>query len=320
LPAIFSSSIFSQQDFLLPSKIAQSIFTVDNQNEYSDQQLLICPSDGFLYLRRKFQIMDLKLKDKVAFISGSTAGIGFAIAQRFIAEGAQVIINGRTQEGVNKAVAALKATYKDAQVSGIPADFSKSGEVDQLLKALPEVDILVNNAGIFEPKAFTEIPDEDWFRFFEVNVMSGIRLSRHYFPKMLAKNWGRIIFISSESGVFIPDEMIHYGMTKTAQIAVSRGLAELTKGTGVTVNSILPGPTRSKGVGGFIEDLSKANNISVEAVEEDFFKNLRPTSLLQRFASVEEIADTTVYFCSPLASATNGAAIRVEGGLIRSVV
>lgn len=264
--------------------------------------------------------MDLKLKDKIAFISGSTAGIGFAIAQRLIAEGAQVIINGRTQEGVDKAVAALKADHKEAKVSGIAADFAKVEEVDRLLQALPEVDILVNNAGIFEPKAFADIPDEDWLRFFEVNVMSGIRLSRHYFPKMLAKNWGRIIFISSESGVFIPDEMIHYGMTKTAQIAVSRGLAELTKGTGVTVNSILPGPTRSKGVGGFLEDLSKANNITVEAVEEDFFKNLRPTSLLQRFASVEEIADTTVYFCSPLASATNGAAIRVEGGLIRSVV
>ena len=167
---------------------------------------------------------------------------------------------------------------------------------------------------------FAEIPDEDWFRLFEVNVMSGIRLCRHYFPKMLAKNWGRIIFISSESAVFIPDEMIHYGMTKTAQIAVSRGLAELTKGTGVTVNSILPGPTKSKGVGVFLEDLSKANGKSAIEVEEDFFKNMRPTSLLQRFASVEEVANTTVYYCSPLASATNGAAIRVEGGLIRSII
>ncbi|RYY18049.1 MAG: SDR family oxidoreductase, partial [Chitinophagaceae bacterium] len=188
------------------------------------------------------------------------------------------------------------------------------------IEQLPEVDILINNAGIFEPKAFTEITDEDWFRFFEVNVMSGVRLSRHFFPKMLNKNWGRIIFISSESAVFIPDEMIHYGMTKTAQLGVSRGLAELTKGSNVTVNSILPGPTKSKGVGGFIEDLSKANNKSIEEVEKDFFTNMRPTSLLQRFASVEEIADTVVYYSSPLASATNGASIRVEGGLIRSIL
>jgi len=180
--------------------------------------------------------------------------------------------------------------------------------------------ILINNACIFEPKPFAEIPDEDWFKFFEVNVMNGIRLSRHYFPKMLTKNWGRIIFISSESAVFIPDEMIHYGMTKTAQLAISRGLAELTKGTNVTVNSILPGPTKSKGVGGFLEDLSKANNKTLNEVEDDFFKNMRPTSLLQRFASVEEIADTIVYFSSPLASATNGASIRAEGGLIRSIL
>jgi NAD(P)-dependent dehydrogenase (short-subunit alcohol dehydrogenase family) len=264
--------------------------------------------------------MDLKLKDKVVFVSGSTAGIGFAIAKRFLQEGAQVVINGRTKDSVDKAVEELKLLVQGAVVSGIPADFSKADEVSQLLGKLPEVDILINNAGIFEPKAFVDIPDEDWFRFFEVNVMSGIRLSRHYFPKMLQKNWGRIIFISSESAVFIPDEMIHYGMTKTAQIAVSRGLAELTKGTGVTINSILPGPTKSKGVGGFIEDLAKAGSKTTGEVEEDFFKNLRPTSLLQRFASVEEIADTVVYFSSPLASATNGASVRVEGGLIRSIL
>ena len=264
--------------------------------------------------------MDLKLKDKIVFVSGSTAGIGYAIAQRFLQEGAQVIINGRSQEGVDKAVAELKSTVMNAAVSGIAADFSKVDEVNALISALPEVDILINNAGIFEPKPFAEIPDEDWFRFFEVNVMSGIRLSRHCFPKMLNSNWGRIIFISSESAVFIPDEMIHYGMTKTAQLAVSRGLAELTKGTNVTVNTILPGPTKSRGVGTFLEDLAKADNTSMNAVEEDFFINMRPTSLLQRFATVEEIADTTVYFCSPLASATNGASIRVEGGLIRSIL
>ena len=264
--------------------------------------------------------MDLQLTGKTVFISGSTAGIGYAIAKRFLMEGAVVTINGRSQSSVNEAVAALQQEVPGANVKGIPADFAKADEVDRLLAALPEVDILVNNAGIFEPKAFADIPDADWFRFFEVNVMSGVRLSRFYFPKMLAKKWGRIIFISSESAVFIPDEMIHYGMTKTAQLAVSRGLAELTKGTGVTVNAILPGPTKSKGVGGFLEELATAYKQTVEQVEQDFFKNMRPTSLLGRFASVEEVADTTVYYCSPLASATNGASIRVEGGLVRSIL
>ena len=264
--------------------------------------------------------MDLKLNDKVVFISGSTAGIGFAIAKRFLSEGARVIINGRTKEGVDKAVSELSSFADNPKVSGISADFSKVDQVNRLIAELPDIDILINNAGIFEPKAFTDIPDEDWFRFFEVNVMSGIRLSRHFFPAMLQKNWGRIIFISSESAVFIPEEMIHYGMTKTAQLAISRGLAELTKGSDVTVNAILPGPTKSKGVGGFLEDLSKAGNKPVSEVEKDFFKNMRPTSLLQRFASVGEIADTVVYFSSPLASATNGAAIRADGGLIRSVL
>lgn len=264
--------------------------------------------------------MDLKIEGKTAFISGSTAGIGLAIAKRLLNEGVKVIINGRKQDGVDKAVAALKAMNKNYDVKGIAADFSKADEVNTLISQLPDIDILINNAGIFEPKPFADIPDEDWYRFFEVNVMSGIRLSRHFFPKMIAKDWGRIIFISSESGVFIPDEMIHYGMTKTAQIAVSRGLAELTKGTNVTVNAILPGPTRSKGVGGFIEDLASAGKKSTEEVELDFFKNMRPTSLLQRFATVEEVADTVVYYTSGLASATNGAAIRVEGGLVRSIL
>jgi NAD(P)-dependent dehydrogenase (short-subunit alcohol dehydrogenase family) len=264
--------------------------------------------------------MDLKLQHKTAFVSGSTAGIGFAIAKRLLAEGAAVIINGRSEPSIAEAVAALKELVPGAKVSGIAADFSQAEEVNRLIKALPEIDILINNAGIFEPKAFEDIPDEDWFRFFEVNVMSGIRLSRHCFPLMKQKNWGRIIFISSESAVFIPDEMIHYGMTKTAQLAVSRGLAELSKGTGVTVNAVLPGPTRSKGVGAFLEDLAKAGKTSVDQVEQDFFKDMRPSSLLQRFADVEEIADTVVYFCSPLAAATNGAAIRADGGLIRSIL
>ncbi len=264
--------------------------------------------------------MDLKIKNRTAFVSGSTAGIGFAIANRLLAEGVRVIINGRSEESVNKAVKELQRQDNNFLITGIAADFSKPEEVEYLLTQLPGIDILVNNAGIFEPKPFLEIPDKDWLRFFEVNVMSGIRLSRHCFPRMMAENWGRIIFISSESAVFIPSEMIHYGMTKTAQLAVSRGLAELTQGTDVTVNSILPGPTKSKGVGAFIEDLSKTDHITKQEVEENFFKNMRPTSLLKRFASVEEVADTVVYYCSALASATNGASIRVEGGLVRSIL
>ncbi|RYD79151.1 MAG: SDR family oxidoreductase [Sphingobacteriales bacterium] len=264
--------------------------------------------------------MDLQLKNKTAFVSGSTAGIGYAIAANLLKEGVHVIINGRSEERVNSAVKALKETSGSDNVSGIAADFSKADEVNALIDKLPEIDILINNAGIFEPKAFDQIPDEDWFRFFEVNVMSGIRLSRVLFPKMLQKNWGRIIFISSESAVFIPDEMIHYGMTKTAQLAVSRGLAELTKGSGVTVNSILPGPTKSEGVGSFIEDLAKSGKLTVSEVEADFFKNMRPTSLIKRFLDVQEIADTVTYYVSPLASGTNGAAIRVEGGLVRSIL
>ncbi|GAO42600.1 SDR family NAD(P)-dependent oxidoreductase [Flavihumibacter petaseus] len=264
--------------------------------------------------------MDLQLEGKKAFVSGSTAGIGYAIAEQLLGEGVAVTINGRTDKSVQEAVAALQKDFPGREVNGIAADFANAGDVSRLISQLTDIDILINNAGIFEPKPFTEIPDEDWFRFFEVNVMSGVRLSRHVFPKLLEKNWGRIIFISSESAVFIPDEMIHYGMTKTAQLAISRGLAELTRGTGVTVNSILPGPTRSKGVGGFLDDLARAGNQTAATVEEDFFKNMRPTSLLQRFADVKEVAATVVYYCSPLASATNGASIRVEGGLIRSIL
>lgn len=271
------------------------------------------------YLSFKIITMDLQLKDKTAFISGSTAGIGFATAKRLAIEGAQVIINGRSQQSVDEAVAELKQTG-NKNISGIVADFANVDDINRLISELPNIDILINNTGIFEPKPFTEIPDEDWFRFFDINVMSGVRLSRHFFPKMMEKNWGRIIFISSESGIMIPDEMIHYGMTKSAQLAVSSGLAQLTKGTNVTVNSILPGPTKSRGVGQFLEDLAKADNKSIAEVETDFFKNMRPTSLIQRFAAVEEIADTIAYYVSPLASATNGAAIRVEGGLVRSIV
>jgi NAD(P)-dependent dehydrogenase (short-subunit alcohol dehydrogenase family) len=264
--------------------------------------------------------MDLKLKGKTAFISGSTNGIGFAIAKKLLEENATVVINGRTQESIDGALKELKELFPQGNVTGIPADFSNAEQVNSLIGKLPEIDILVNNIGIFEPKPFFEIPDTDWFHFFEVNVMSGIRLSRHLMPKMLAKNWGRILFISSESAVFIPDEMIHYGMTKTAQIAISRGLAELTKNTNVTVNTILPGPTKSAGVVTFLNDLAKAGNISVEEAEENFFNTTRPTSLIQRFATVDEIASTVVYFSSPLAATTNGAAIRADGGIVKSIL
>lgn len=264
--------------------------------------------------------MDLKISDKTAFISGSTAGIGFAIAKRLAKEGATVIINGRSQEAVDKAVAELKAATDNSNVSGIAADFYQVEEINNLLNQLPSVDILINNTGIFEPKPFAEIPDEDWFRFFDINVMSGVRLSRHLFPKMLEKNWGRVIFISSETGVSSASEMVHYGMTKTAQLAISRGMAELTKGTSVTVNAILPGPTKSRGIGGFIEDMAKAGNITPNEAEQNFFKDIRPSSLLQRFSTVDEIADTVAYYASPLASASNGAAIRVDGGTIKTII
>ncbi|WP_207534179.1 SDR family NAD(P)-dependent oxidoreductase [Desertivirga arenae] len=264
--------------------------------------------------------MDLQLKNKTAFISGSTAGIGYAIAGRLAAEGATVIINGRTQGAVDAAVLALKKTSSNNNVSGIAADFLKVDEINDLLRNLPPIDILINNAGIFEPRPFEDISDEDWFRFFDMNVMSGVRLSRYLFPKMLKNNWGRVIFISSETAVSVASEMVHYGMTKTAQIAVSRGMAELTKGTGVTVNSILPGPTKSRGIESFISEMAEAAGISAPEAEQNFFKDIRPTSLIQRFASVEEVANTVAYYVSPLASAINGAAIRVEGGTIKTII
>lgn len=262
--------------------------------------------------------MDLQLNNKTAFISGSTAGIGYAIAKGLAKEGANIILNGRTQPNVDTAIRQLQAEVPGAKITGIPADFANAVEVADLLDKLPEIDILINNVGIFEPKPFTEIPDEDWFNMFNVNVMSGVRLSRQVFPSLLKKNWGRIIFISSESAVFIPSEMIHYGMTKTAQLSISRGLAELTKGTGVTVNTVLPGPTKSRGVIDFIANLARQENKTTAEIEQLFFKEFRPTSLIERFASIEEIANMVTYIASPLSSATNGATLRAEGGLLKS--
>jgi NAD(P)-dependent dehydrogenase (short-subunit alcohol dehydrogenase family) len=264
--------------------------------------------------------MDLQLKNKKALVSGSTAGIGFAIAKRLLEEGTTVYINGRTKEKVIASIHRLQELVPDAKVLGVAADFSNVEDVNRLLKEIPAVDILVNNVGIFEPKPFVEIPDADWLKLFEVNVLSGVRLSRHYFPGMLKNNWGRIIFISSESAIQIPEEMIHYGMTKTAEIAVSRGLAELTKGTNVTVNTILPGPTKSEGAITFIDQLSKQQNKSKETVEKEFFQTARPTSILQRFTSPDEVANMVTYIASPLSSGTNGAALRVDGGVLKSAV
>lgn len=264
--------------------------------------------------------MDLQLKNKKALVTGSTAGIGYAIAKQLAKENAQVYVNGRTKERVEAAIKKLKEETGNQDIHGVTADFSNNNDIDNLIKQLPEVDILVNNVGIFEPKAFGDITDADWMKFFEVNVLSGVRLARAYFDKMIAKTWGRIIFISSESAIQIPGEMIHYGMTKTAQIAVSRGLAELTKGTGVTVNTVLPGPTESEGVGGFLENLAREQGKTPEQVEKDFFQHMRPTSLLQRFTSTDEVANLVAYVASPLSSATNGAALRADGGVVKSIL
>jgi NAD(P)-dependent dehydrogenase (short-subunit alcohol dehydrogenase family) len=264
--------------------------------------------------------MDLQLTNKKALVTGSTGGIGFAIASLLAQEGASVVVNGRSQQRVEQAVQRLQAERKNAQVTGIAADLGTKEGVNRLTRDLPAVDILVNNLGIFEPKPFAEITDEDWLRFFEVNVLSGARLSRFYLPRMLQANWGRIVFMSSESGVNIPVEMIHYGVTKTAQIALARGLAETTAGTGVTVNSVLPGPTRSEGVEQFVADLAKGQGTDAARVEAEFFRTARPSSLLRRFAAPEEVASLVVYVCSPRASATNGAALRVDGGVVRSIL
>lgn len=263
--------------------------------------------------------MKIDLSGKTALVTGSTAGIGNAIAKGLAETGAEVVINGRGQAKVDAAVAAIAKVVPGARLRGIAADVSTAAGCKALLAALPEVDILVNNAGIFEPKDFFDIPDEDWERFFEVNVMSGVRLSRGYMQGMLKRDWGRIVFISSESGLNIPTEMIHYGMTKTAQLAIARGLAQLTRGTAITVNSVLPGPTMSEGVETFVKDLAKQNGQSVEEAASNFVKQHRPTSLLQRFASTEEIANLVVYVCSKQASATNGAALRAEGGIVNTI-
>lgn len=263
--------------------------------------------------------MDLQLAHKTAFISGSTQGIGFAIAKQLLQEGARVIINGRTKDTTEKAVQRLMATFPAASVSGITADFSKSNEVNNLLRSLPSIDILVNNVGIYDLKAFEDISDTDWMNMFEINVMSGIRLSRVLLPGMLERKWGRILFISSESGINVPANMIHYGMTKTAMLAVSNGLSKLTKGTEVTVNTILGGPTYSDGVAHTVEQIAQAQGISPEQMKAAIIQRTNPHSLLQRFITPEEVANLAAYLCSPLAVATNGSALRADGGVLNSL-
>ena len=259
--------------------------------------------------------MNLQLENKTALVTGSTKGIGFAIARWLAAEGAEVIVNGRTE-----ATAVAAAAKIGGRVRGVGADVSTAAGCAALRGRVPEVDILINNAGIFEPKPFAEIPDEDWDRFYQVNVMSGVRLTRAYLPGMLARNWGRVVFISSESGLQIPAEMIHYGMTKAAELALVNGLAQLTRGTAVTVNGVLPGPTASEGVTEVVDKLAAGARQTPAEFEKEFFRSVRPTSLLQRFATVDEVASQVACLCSPLAAATNGAAVRVDGGVVRGTM
>jgi NAD(P)-dependent dehydrogenase (short-subunit alcohol dehydrogenase family) len=263
--------------------------------------------------------MDLGLKGKRAVVTGSTAGIGLAAARALAEEGALVTVNGRTAERVEAAVRTLEREVPGARVAGVAADLGRAEGCAVLARQVPEVDILVNNVGIFEPKPFEEIPDQDWIRFFETNVMSGIRLTRHYLPGMRKRDWGRIVFVSSESALQIPVEMIHYGMTKTAQIAIARGVAESLVGTGVTVNSVLPGPTRSEGVGEFITRLAESKGTDAASAEREFFATARPSSIIRRFTAPDEVAAMIAYVCSAKASATTGAALRVDGGVVRAI-
>jgi NAD(P)-dependent dehydrogenase (short-subunit alcohol dehydrogenase family) len=263
--------------------------------------------------------VNLRLDGKKALVTGSTAGIGFAIARALAREGASVVITGRTQERVDHATQNIQQEIRDAKISGIAADLATPDGISKCIQAAPTVDVLVNNLGVYELKPFEQITDDDWHAIIETNFMSGVRLSRRYLPRMKAANWGRIIFISSESATNIPVEMIHYGVTKTMQVALARGLAETTAGTAVTVNSVLAGPTRSEGVEKFIFDMARTKNVAPDDIEKEFFRTVRASSLLQRFATTDEVAALVTFVASPLSSATNGAALRVEGGVVRSI-
>jgi NAD(P)-dependent dehydrogenase (short-subunit alcohol dehydrogenase family) len=263
--------------------------------------------------------MIIDLKDRKAVVTGSTAGIGRAIAEGLARAGARVVINGRGDEKVNNALAELRVMFPRAEISGVATDVSTPEGAAQLIAAAEDADILVNNLGTARPKPFAEISDADWLDLFQINVMSGVRMSRHHLPRMVKRGWGRVVFISSESAVNIPKEMIDYGMTKTAQLAISRGLAEAVAGTGVTVNAVLPGPTRSESLIGWMKGLAESQGITVAEAEAQFLKTMRPTSLINRFATTDEVANMVVYVCSDQASATTGAALRVDGGVVRYV-
>ena len=263
--------------------------------------------------------MNLQLDGKKTLVTGSTAGIGFAIARTLAREGASVVITGRTQERVDNATESIRKEIRDAKISGIAVDLATPEGISKCIEAVPAVDVLVNNVGVYEPKPFEQITDDDWQTIIEVNFMSGVRLSRHYLSRMKAANWGRIIFISSESAINIPVEMIHYGVTKTMQVALARGLAETTLGTALTVNSVLAGPTRSEGVEKFLIDMARTKNVTPEEIEKEFFHTARPGSLLQRFATTDEVAALVAFIASPLSSAINGAALRAEGGVVHSI-
>lgn len=260
--------------------------------------------------------MDLNLSGKTALVTGSTAGIGFAIAKRLAAEGADVVVTGRNQSKLDAAVAEIGAV---GAVRSVLADAATAEGAARLIAAVPDVDILVNNLGIYEAKPFVDVSDAEWHHFFEVNVVSGVRLARHYFPRMLARDWGRLIFIASESALLPPAEMVHYGMTKTAQLSIARGLAEQTRGTGVTVNSVMPGPTRSEGIVDFIQSVVENKDAPEAEREAEFFRKLRPLSLIQRLIEADEIGAMVAYLASPLAAATNGAALRAEGGIVPTI-
>jgi len=264
--------------------------------------------------------MNYQLENKLALVSGSTAGIGLAIATSLAAEGAEVIVNGRTDGRIAEAIDRIRRQHPHAKLKAFAGDLSKAEQVREIDERFQRIDILVNNLGVYQPKVFEKLTDQEWYDIIETNFFSGLRLSRAFLPGMRSRNWGRIIFISSESAVQIPVEMIHYGVTKTMQIALARGLAETTVGTGVTVNSVLPGPTRSEGVEGFVKNMAGQQGKSTAEVEKEFFRTVRPSSLLQRFATNEEVANLVTYVASPLSSATNGAALRVDGGVVRSIL
>lgn len=264
--------------------------------------------------------MDLGIKGKLAVVSGSTAGIGLAIAETLAAEGARVAVNGRTEERVQNALKSIRTKVKDADLTGVAADLGTASGAEAFLQRIPEADILINNLGIFEIKPFLEIPDADWQRFFEINVMSGVRLTRHYMKAMLKKNWGRVIFISSESGQQTPVEMVHYGMTKTAQVAIARGAAQTAAGTNVTVNSVLVGPTASEGVDAFVASMASQQGVSAQQVEKSFFTTARPSSLLKRFETPEEVAAVVAFLASTQSITINGAAVRADGGVVSSIL